>query len=1161
MAISVIASSRANASFTSAVGANTITLVNPNLITVANTLLLSVYSQNNTSHVPGIAVGAAITDPRGNVWVPMSGVDSWISSGATGGLLQIYKCIPLNAYLAGDNLTIVGQVSGQITTAQIREFSGVSQSPFAVNIFTNFGSVASPTGSVGLPITVQAAGQMVFVAGGAGTTSAVTGDPDALDGSWSGTFLKTQAPIDAWQEFKILTGFTNSTQTYSATWTSVGGDNTWAQMALVLDPSTPGGGGSLTQQFPPQDNPNYACPDSGFEPLPNGDAKLPIDTGTAYQIQHTIPTYSAGTHAYSVISQYDGTEPAVQQHHVAYDLYQTGAEVPQDVITQLTFPVGRATIFGLQTGTAGVTVLANDGSTVLASSTGTETTSGPALAALTTQGNSFVQMNSQIPGTFVGLQFDVTNGQYNISNYPNVRIIRMGLRYVGWKDNSSVGTIPVGEGLGVSYRPTMGTNTYEVEMGAWLTPDYRRSATQQERWMGETNPMPTIPNANAVYGPSTGAWYRTPPDAGASWTIVDLINLASNGSNYLRLYPYAGGEVTQTIVDVDYVELVVEIAPERRLGNVVQNVSTSPVYGTGPLPSGNYDPNRASIFPMRAVRDTSLPLTVSGTPNSYQIVAREALPASTSDYYPALANSPKAPAIAGNIPTTFAGIYLACPMEAIGPSLDFLGYTRARPMSPDQRPLTERTVVDGVFGSGAASLNQYQLSFGSLDTANYLTVGSFFPVFQGFAPLYWQSVYQSSGISQKFYTDASATYDLVQVVCKPDPLTTSNLLITDVTNSRTATITPANALAGEALGNGWFRVVVPWSASWSGTGIHSFAATSSTPPTAPWRIATLNAVGTGSTPGLGSAIFTFEPIAGNFGMTYAIEAQCQMAAISAVIGSQTSTFTPPSHNSCLTSTTASIPTITLTNGGSYSWMVIERSLGNAGPWTIVKKVSAPTNGQVILDYEVPWDAPQLDASLAVNYRLTAYRNSDRRSVTTTLPWAGTSVNPGAAFALASNDTGAMVLYVPVDSGDLQIKWNALNPVSYIPQHARDFQYALRIPENRGMQVDMDVEVNQFTPCLIPTSAGYASYVTEMLTYYSEQLGSGRYAMSPRPFEVSLLPVFNSTAVWTLKLPGGHTRKVSMSLGEMTITTINGMYMASLSLTDVPPANTNPYSVN
>jgi hypothetical protein len=227
----------------------------------------------------------------------------------------------------------------------------------------------------------------------------------------------------------------------------------------------------------------------------------------------------------------------------------------------------------------------------------------------------------------------------------------------------------------------------------------------------------------------------------------------------------------------------------------------------------------------------------------------------------------------------------------------------------------------------------------------------------------------------------------------------------------------------------------------------------------------------------------------------------------------------------------------------------------------VKKVSAPTNGQAILDYEVPWDSPQLDPTLAVNYRLTAYRNSDRRTVTTTIAWAGTSTNPGAAFALASNDLGALVLYVPVDQSDLQIKWNALNPVSYIPQHMRDYQYALRVPENRGMSVDFDVEVNQFAPCLLPASSGYASYVTEMLTYYSEQLGSGRYAMSPRPFEVSLLPVFNSTATWTLKLPGGHTRKVSMQVGDMTITTFNGLYMSSMTLTDVQTANTNPYVVS
>jgi hypothetical protein len=82
---------------------------------------------------------------------------------------------------------------------------------------------------------------------------------------------------------------------------------------------------------------------------------------------------------------------------------------------------------------------------------------------------------------------------------------------------------------------------------------------------------------------------------------------------------------------------------------------------------------------------------------------------------------------------------------------------------------------------------------------------------------------------------------------------------------------------------------------------------------------------------------------------------------------------------------------------------------------------------------------------------------------------------------------------------------------------------------------------------------------DSLANYGELLQAGAKSMSPRPYEAGLLNVFNSSAVWTLKLPGGHTRFVTVEVGSMVITPVHGVYMAELTLTDVTPPSNDPYN--
>lgn len=1154
MAIALVAN-RGNSNFTSALGANSMPILNPASITPGNTLILAVYARTQASSLnPAVACGATITDPRGNLWVAEVCEGSNDGTNGHGGQLAVYRCLVGASYIAGDALSIPAQFATLLVEFQIFEFSGVSQAPHALFAVANKG--VSATTSTALPVSVTATGQLVIAFGGVGTDNTVVTDTDTTDGSWSAAFRRTPGGVNfqLWESHKILTGFTSATQTYNATWTSSGGDNNFGQLLLVYDPAAPGGG-TLTQQFPPQDNPNYACPDSGFEPLPTSTAKIPVDTGSAYQIEHTIPTYSFGTHSYSAVAQYDNTETAIQQHHIAYDLYQTGSEVPQDTVTTLSFPIAR-----VNTLTAGVIVYDSSGAV---QETGPVTNSAFALAALQNPGSYYARLDTRVASTAMQCQFDLTNGAYNITDYANSRIVRIGVRFVGWKDDSSDRGIPAGEGLEVIYQPSMGSpvSSYEVDMGAWLTPDYKRAASQQLRWLGETNPLPKIANANSYYGGGigNGIWFRTFPDGTATWTYQDILALANGGTDFIKLYGAPGADVTQVLTYLDFIELVVEVAPERRLGNAVQTVSTSPMYATAPLPASAYSPGHGALITLRNVLNASAPLTVSGSPNDYTLVAREALPASTSDYWTTLANAPGAPKVGGFLPSAFAGLQLYSPAEALGPSLCFNGYTQPRTMTPNQRPLSQRVVTDGVFASAARPLEQYVLSFGAADVGNYFSVGTFFPVFQGMAPIGAQQVYTAHSQTQKFWDGAAVTYDRVKVVCRPDPLTTANLIITTAPDGSTTTITPAVARAGTDIGFGWFEVTVAMAVPVVGTGVvQTMTFASSTAATAPWFVSSVQAVGPGPAQG-------FEPTVNNTTLnTYAAIIECSLASPVVTLGTSTISMDPVDKALCRAST-YDVPTINTSNSSSFDRLIVERSLDVGATWKVAFRVLDPAANLTLIDEECPWDVGGATGAITVRYRVTGYRDSDRRSSTaTSTAWTGTSVAPGAAFGLSSNVAGYSVAYVPADANQVQVTWNPLNPVTTIPLHGVDYQYALRVPENRGLSVSVAVLVDYISYCCTPSNStgqtgACLTAQNSSLIDYSELLQKGGASMSPRPYERDILNVFNSSARWVLKLPGSHSRYVTAQVGAMAITPTAGVYMAELTLVDITPPSNDPYS--
>ena len=209
------------------------------------------------------------------------------------------------------------------------------------------------------------------------------------------------------------------------------------------------------------------------------------------------------------------------------------------------------------------------------------------------------------------------------------------------------------------------------------------------------------------------------------------------------------------------------------------------------------------------------------------------------------------------------------------------------------------------------------------------------------------------------------------------------------------------------------------------------------------------------------------------------------------------------------------------------------------------------------DYGVPWDLPED----LISYEITGYRDSDRRTTTSDeIFWSDTSVSPGAAFGLATED--GLYAYVPSsDSGALQITWNPLTPLESMPLAGKDYQLALRPAENRGLSITVTVLVNQLAYCTTSESGESGTY-DESLPYdsigmYDFPQGAvpaasrGRSAMAPTAF--NQLRSLERVQRVELKLPGGHTRFVFVDVGALSIIPVVGQYMAELTLTDsVPP---------
>ena len=1096
MAIASVNDNRGTTTTTTG-GANpTIDLPAGASITVGNALILTAaYDNSGTSGVdPNMnIVSSAVAatqlygvDLRGNLWFRIAKQVRSSGSANDGAVADIWACLVNTAYVNGDDITLQFDFPVAGLAVRIAEFSGLNVRSYSVVTATT--GTGNGTSFTAPAITPTVAGQMVVAVTAVETNTAITGDADTTDGSWV-TISNNSANsgVDAtsqtlFAQRKIVTGTT--AQNWTATKT---GAADWAALAVVFAEFTNVANGFVSG------NPNYPCI-AGAEILPLDFEYLPIDTGTEYLQTHQVYPNSYGTQNYQAASFVSfnpvGGGASYSHHAIIHEVFQSrdSAFAADEVFTEY-LPITAAGVGG-----------------------GASVSSGAAAEALASAGGAYVTLPN---AGYVDVLF---NPATLTTLFPNYRIVRWGVQYLAWKDDSDP---EIGVGIIPEWRDSAANNGAgaAATISAWLVPNYKRDVQYEQRWIGEVNPIirgkGTILAQNAPYN--------------AAFTVNDLSHMANGDQTArLRIYGAQGVSLASTTCYLDFIRAVVELVPERRLAQGTRLVSNAPTFA-----SAFYDVSLGSTQ-MWTSLNSNTRWQLPAANNAYVLATREPMPASPADYYANLVST-----ASGSIGRTI-GVN-----EAIGPSWLMRAIAQPRatlenPTLTGQPELFRGITNGGVLSGQPEELDEFVISVAPLDLIRFALDGSFFPAYQ-FGGVYgdFSEIYTGGDVATQVVVSGSTQFNRVKVLIYPDELTTANLTITvekpALTVLATAVLTPAQVLALPDLGGGWREISVPLNVAVTPTaGNATIRLASTTPVTAPWRVS--RALGMNS-----DDRFGYNPTVSASDVAAVL--QCTLADPTYVIGSSAQNIYRPTDR-CITGT-VTVPQITLSNGDLYDWVSIERAIGNGGSATYeaVTLIQNPTNGQVYIDTGAPWGIP----TGTIYYRIRGYRNADHLMVESTTPaWVGTIAPPGAAFGLAGGPDNVLYVYVPVDESSLQVQWNPLNPMSIVPLFGVDYQIPLRAPEERGLSTSFLVMVDQLSSCGTQVQADFGN----------EDLGSGEFALSPTPFD-QIREVGNTERL-SLILPGGYTQWVTVSLGTLTIKTPVGIYLAEMTLTPVTPPVVDPY---
>lgn len=1054
-------------------------------IAVGNFLILTAaYDNSGTSGVDPnmfVATSSAVTatpgrDLRGNYWWRVAKAVKSSGAANDGSVADIWLCRVNNAYSNGDAITVQFSFSTAAVVLRISEWSGLR--PISYSVVTPTTGTGNGTTIGSLAITPPNTNQLVIGVAAIETNTAITGDADTTNGSWvTMTNDTANTGVDATSQiavaqYKIVTA--GGAQNWAVTKT---GASDWAAVAVVFDTFT------SVANSPLQGNTHFPCP-AGPEVLPVGTAGALIDTGTEYNFKFTPFANYVGSQTYGPATNLvlDSGLPsnAIQQHIIAADLYESGNEVIIDSIESVVLPI------------------------LAAATNGTIIGGGVAADALIGQGGSYIQLAGDTAQN-IEMTFDPA---VIAAYYPNHRVVRWGIRYLAWRDNSTVGT-PPGEGFELQWRDSRanGNATGNFQnagagtsiIGAWLVDNSQTQVQYELRWAGETN---QCPRANGILTTFNAA-------SGSSFTAADLLHMTNaDQTTGIRITARPGEDPLQTDIFFDYIQMVVELAPERRVGSSSRRVSNGAI-------SNYIDGLNASFWYTATDSATNMTLTAG----EKVMAIREALPASFSDYYANLTTSARQ--IGAN--------------EALGPSLRLGGIDVARNTLANQPAISRASISDGLIASAVTSLDKALFAATAVDFMSYQLEGAQYPAYAYFdiGSLGW--VYVGHNCSQGIVVNGSQLYDAVKVLCKPDTLTSAGLLVEilnpGVVASCTISVADYTASTSPIYGEGWKEVIKALNVSITPTGPRATLRMSSAAVlTHPWFVST----------GLAdNLLFAYDPTnADAQSWDFAAVMVCTIATPSLSIG--TANTAVSGSNVCVT-TPIHLPSVTINNGNVYDYVTVERSQDAGSTYKNVKLFTAPTVSQVFVDYEVPWDV----AANQVVYRITGYRTNDHRTASATIAWNDTATAPGAAFGFGSNANSMLIAYVPsADSGDLEVTYSPLNPISKIQLHGYNYQVALRAPEDRGLSITVPVVVKSLGCASVALGSGVTT-------------AQGQRAFSPENFVTARqLETFGRMM---LSLPGGSQRYVMVDLGPLSVTTAVGAYIAELEITDALGPVINPWS--
>lgn len=1064
-------------------------------------ILTCAYDNSGTSGVDPnlwVAQSAAVTalpgiDLRGNFWYRLAKAVRTGGVANDGAVCDIWFCRVGTPYANGDDITIQASFPLTGVVFRIAEFSGIRPINYSIIAPT------TATGAAGTSFTAPAIGvtdtQMVIAGAAVETNTAITGDADVLGGPWV-TLTNNVAnsgvdatSITAFFQYKIVN--TTAVQNWTATKT---GAADWAALAVVLDNYTP-----VTPTWI-SGNTHYPCP-AGPEILPVGNARALVDTGTEYLFTHDPYPDSVGTKAYSPITHLvlDANLPtsSAQQHVVATDLYEEGSEETYDEMESVVLYVAAAGIDGTNNPLV-------DGAWIVGG--------GTAADALASVGGSYIGFDTSQPNPYVYITFDPS---LLTTLFPNFRVLRWGIRYLAWKDSSSP-ALP-GEGFELEWRdsraagnasgifttPTAGS----FRPGSFLVNNYENNIQYELRWAGETNQVNRAKGIPTTFNMA----------AGASFTVQDLEHMANGDQTTgIKITALPGDDPLQTNMYLDYIEMVVELVPERRLGTGTRKVSSqSAIYEAGFGTNFLFDP-----------ADTTNYMTLTAGPKVMAV--REALPASPSDYYAAQGPENGTRHLGDN--------------EAIGPALLLGGLDTAYDTLADQPNLRRALLSGGIIASPPQELDTLHLAATTVDLMSYAITGSAYPAYAFFDPGNLGHIDSSVAPNQYIQVPGGQQYDSIKVLVRYDELTTGDLTLTVnkplATPLATAVITKAMVDAAPKYGfTDWAEVQVPLSVAITPTaGQANVSFTATTPVGAPWIVSTAMAQ---------SSVYSYNhvPTGDLQEWDYAVVLQCPLADPTYIVDA-TSVAIPPAgfgQYHCAPLVMENVPIITLTNADLYDYVTIQRAVG--AQIFDVAMIADPGDDYEFIDYGCPWDL----GSGNIQYIIKGYRATDHRvAESNTPPLLIAPTAPGALFGLAS-DNGLWVYAPTSDSGDLEITYNPLNPISKVQLHGYNYQVALRSPEERGLSVSVPVLVDSLA-CFSRT------FLTPQLA--PEFATKGQQAMSPTPFD----PVRDLEKIkrHQLLLPGGHHRWVILDAGPMTVRTVTGSYIAEIELTDALPPSLEPW---